>query len=291
MRPSSGGGSTGRRGVSRFLLEMFHRYREHDISRQSAALSYYLLFALFPILIFLSSLLGVLHLDVDSVLDAIQAVLPNTVVELCGAYLDYVSQTASSTLLWFSLVFSIYFPMRAANCLMMGVRRAYGLDVPGNLLLYYLRLLMYTIFLIVLVTVALVLAMLGQQVLLYFTERIDIPVDMIRIWHYLRFAVLAVILFAILGLLYTLAQDRPQKARGIVPGTLISLLAWVLLSMGFSFYTENFANYSLIYGALGAVVVLMVWLYFSAATLLLGAELNALLLQRRQEKDAVDGGN
>ena len=81
MRPSSGGGSTGRRGVSRFLLEMFHRYREHDISRQSAALSYYLLFALFPILIFLSSLLGVLHLDVDSVLDAIQAVLPNTVAK------------------------------------------------------------------------------------------------------------------------------------------------------------------------------------------------------------------
>ena len=267
------------------LAELARRYKRHEISQQSAALSYYLLFAIFPMLIVLSSLLGVLQLDVASVLDDLAAVLPNPVVELCGTYLAYVSETASGTLLWFSLVFSIYFPMRAANCLMLGVRRAYGLGRPENILVHYLRLLLYTVFRIVMVGAALTITTLGQRVVRYITQNLEISPSLIEIWHYLRFAVLAVILFAMLGLLYTLAQDRPQRARGIVPGTLISLTAWLALSVGFSFYTENFADYSLIYGALGAVIVLMVWLYFSSTTLLLGAELNALLLRRRGERE------
>ena len=281
-----------RNGLFCFCREMVERYRDHDIPRQGAALSYYLLFTLFPLLIFVSSLLGILQLDVERVLDALNTVLPSAVVELCGMYLKYVSQTADNTMLWFSLVFSIYFPMRSANSLMRGVRMAYGLDRPSNIILYYIRLLLYTVFLIVLVAVALVLTTVGGRVLLYITSRLSVPLYLIRLWHYLRFAVLAVVLFAIFGLLYVLAQDRPQTARGIVPGTLIAMVSWMVLSLGFSYYVENFANYTVIYGTLGAVIILLIWLYLSSVTLLLGAEFNAVLLERKeQKKNASNGGS
>lgn len=268
----------------RFFHELWVRYHDHDVSRQSAALSYYLLFSLFPLLIFISSLLGLLQLDVESILNTIGTLVPKAAVELCGAYLEYVGRTANPTMLWFSLVFSVYFPMRSANCLMQGVRRAYAVEGELHPLIYYLRLLLYTAFLLVVVVVALVLTTVGQRILTYFTQRLRLAPYVIELWHYLRFVVLAVFLFAALGLFYALAQDRPQAAEGIVPGVLISLMSWMVLSMGYSFYVEHFASYSVIYGTLGAVVILLIWLYVSSITLLLGAELNAMILSRRRSR-------
>lgn len=273
-----------RRPAVAFSHELISRYHSHDIPRQSAALSYYILFALFPILIFISTLLGLLQLDVASILRVLDTVMPRAAVELCGAYLEYVGQTASPSMLWFSLIFSIYFPIRAANCLMRGVRRAYGLEGGVGLFAYYLRLLLYTVSLLLVLAVALVLTTVGQRLLTYFTAHLSFSPYLIELWHYLRFVVLAVFLFAALGLLYALAQDRPQAAEGIVPGVLISLAAWMLLSLGFSFYVENFASYSVIYGTLGAVIVLLIWLYMSATVLILGAELNGTLIALRKER-------
>ena len=164
---------------------------------------------------------------------------------------------------------------------MRGVRRAYGLEGGVGLFVYYLRLLLCTVSMLLVLAVALVLTTVGQRLLTYLTAHLSFSPYLIELWHYLRFVVLAVFLFAALGLLYALAQDRPQAAEGIVPGVLISLAAWMLLSLGFSFYVENFASYSVLYGTLGAVIVLLIWLYFSSITLLLGAELNAMLLARK----------
>jgi len=263
----------------RFCRRLLRRYSRHDISRQGAALSYYLLFTMFPLLIFLSALLGRLEVELEPVLKALGAVLPEAVVELCETYLTYVSEIDSGALLWFSLVFSVYFPMRSANCLLRGVRRAYGIGRPARPLLYYLRLFLYTLCLIVLIGVALMLTVVGGRLLSWVGRWMALPGLFVRLWPALRFALLAVFLFAALGTLYALAQDRPQKPRGILPGTLAALLAWMALSLGFSFYVEHFANYSVIYGALGAVIILLIWLHLSAVTVLLGAELNAMLAE------------
>jgi len=67
-----------------------------------------------------------------------------------------------------------------------------------------------------------------------------------------------------------------------VPGTLMALIFWMALSAGYSFYVEHISNYSLIYGALGAVIVLLIWLYLTAVVLIMGAEVNDLLLERRR---------
>ena len=264
--------------------ELFRRYSLHDVGQQSAAMSYYLLFTIFPLLIFLSSLLGVLNLDVEAVRNVLSAVLPRTILDLCETYLQYVSGTASATILGFSLVFSIYFPMRAANCLVRCVRRAYGLRRPERPIRYRLRLLVFTLYLIVVIVAALGLMTLGEKVLLFFIGHMNLPAGLLRVWDSLRFVVLALLLFATLGILYAMAQDRRQPALYIVPGALCALVAWMLLSVGFSFYVENFANYSVIYGTLGAVIVLLIWLFLSAATLIMGAEVNGMIQVRHQNQ-------
>lgn len=266
------------------MHHLARRYTAHDVGQQSAAMAYYLLFTIFPMLIFISSLLGVLNLDLEGVANILSAFLPKTVVELGQTYLAYVSSTASTTILWFSLVFSIYFPARAANCLMRCVRQAYGLRRPDRPLLYRIRMLLFTVYLIVVIVLALVLMTMGQRVLQFFIGHLNPSRPLLALWDTLRFVILGVLLFATLGLLYAMSQDHRQPAIYIVPGAVCSLVAWMLLSIGFSFYVENFANYSVIYGTLGAVIVLLVWLYLSATTLILGAELNGMIQVWKKNK-------
>lgn len=272
------GGAALLRRTVRLLIANYFR---HDVGRHGAALAYYLLFTLFPVLIFISSLLGLLELDVASISRALAGILPRDVVELLRMYLDYVSRTSSGSMLWFSLVFSIYFPMRAAKCLMDAVRRAYHLRAPKRPVAYVFRQLLFTVVLLVVIALSLTFSVLGQKVLGFFADLLPVSRLLLAVWHYLRFFLLAVIMFATLGALYALAQDQRQPVSTIVPGAVASLAAWMALSIAFSFYVENLASYSVIYGTLGAVIVLMIWLYLTATILIMGAELNAALRTAR----------
>ena len=98
-------------------------------------------------------------------------------------------------------------------------------------------------------------------------------------WSMLRFGILAILIFAAVGLLYAMAQDQRRPGHHIVPGTLVAMVFWVAISAGYSFYVEYISDYSVVYGALGAVVVLLIWLYLTAVVLIMGAEVNDLLLE------------
>ena len=103
----------------------------------------------------------------------------------------------------------------------------------------------------------------------------------IRLWGWLRFLILAGIIFLVLCMLYRMAPKGHLSFRCIFPGALLSTLSWLVISMLFSFYVDNIRNYSLIYGSLGAIMVLMLWLYFTSVLLLFGAEFNQALMDVR----------
>jgi len=264
------------------LRLMIRNIPNHNVGKNAAALAYYLLFALFPMLIFLSNLLGLLDLNVTAITRSLQQLLPKDIVGIIESYLDYVSQTSSHSLLWFALIFTIWFPMRAAKGLMDDVRLAYHLGKPAHPVAYTLRQLIYTVVFLLVIGLTLLLSTLGKQVLGYVNllipERtLRLPEYLLGVWQYLRFLPVGVLMLAALGTLYAASMDKRQPIKTFLPGILFALFGWMLVSVGFSFYVEHFANYSVIYGTLGAVVVLLMWLYMTAVILILGAELNAAL--------------
>ena len=265
----------------RFLTRTVERYLFHGVAQEAAALAYYLLFMICPLLIFLSSLLGLLELDISGIIQGLASLLPAGVVELIESYLSYVSETSSRAMLWFGLVFTIYFPMRAADCLMIAVRRAYHLPRPKNQVLYMMKVLLYTVFLLVTIALTLALVTVGRQALEFAGRFVVVPEAFIELWTDLRFLVLGGVMFGAVGLLYAAAQDSRQAARNVVPGALAALVGWMVVSAAFAFYVENFANYTVIYGALGTVIVLMMWLNLTALMLIMGAEINGVLISIR----------
>lgn len=267
--------------VLKLLIENFF---EHDVGKNAAALAYYLLFAIFPLLIFLSNLLGLLGMDITTVIQTLQRILPKEIIGILETYLAYVSETSSPVLLIFSLVFSIWFPMRVAKGLMDDVRLAYHLEPPKQRLKYIIRQLAYTVLLLLVICLSLIFVTIGRHILVYVNNLLPentmhISEYAIGLWQYLRFIPTGVLMFLALGVLYAISLDKKQPAKTLMPGIAAALTTWMLVSIGFSFYVENFGNYSIIYGTLGAVIVLLMWLYMTAAILILGAEFNAALLE------------
>ena len=279
-----------RTGFGRLAGDMIRRYYVHDVARDSAALTYYLLFAIFPLLIFVSTLLGVLELDIASITAVLAPILPSDVVDIIRTYLEYVAANQSRQLLWFSLVFSIWFPMRSTGCLMHSLRKAFGRSAPENILLGQLRTLLFTIWMIFVIGLTLALVVVGRRALYFLSGFLPLSETFISVWGYLRFISLGLVMAISLGILYQLALGQRRPLREVLPGVGSSLAAWLLLSMAFSYYVENMARYAQLYGSIATIVVVLLWLYMSGQVLILGAELSASLIHRKKHAAPSSGG-
>ena len=279
-----------RTGFGRLAGDMIRRYYVHDVARDSAALTYYLLFAIFPLLIFVSTLLGVLELDIASITAVLAPILPSDVVDIIRTYLEYVAANQSRQLLWFSLVFSIWFPMRSTGCLMHSLRKAFGRSAPENILLGQLRTLLFTIWMIFVIGLTLALVVVGRRALYFVSGFLPLSETFISVWGYLRFIILGLVMAISLGILYQLALGQRRPLREVLPGVGSSLAAWLLLSMAFSYYVENMARYAQLYGSIATIVVVLLWLYMSGQVLILGAELSASLIHRKKHAAPSSGG-
>lgn len=268
-----------------FAGELLERYWAHDVARQSAALAYYLFFSLFPLLIFAGNLLGVLQLDTGLVTEQLSKLMPASAAELIGSYLDYVSGEHSPTLMAFSLLFSIYFPYRAANTLMRAVLRAFHAKSP-DALRYQIKVLLATLFLLLTIIAGLASVVLGRRLVGLLQKVFPISVLLAELWLKLRFALPALLAWAMVALLYRWALDRRVPFRDLWPGALTALVCWLAVTFGFSYYVEHFANYSVIYGSIGAVIVLLLWLNLTALFMIMGAEYDMVRLGRRRMRGA-----
>lgn len=274
-----------KRRLAKGAALLLRRYFEHHVAHDSAALTYYLLFALFPLLIFLNNLLALWALDLKALLQACAAVIPRDILNLMEQYLDYLSGTSSRTLLWFSLVFTVYFPYRAVNALFLSVRKAYDAGTPKRFLRHSFRVLLYTILLVVTIFLSLAVSVIGRHALEFVAGYIRLSDGFIGLWMRLRFVFLGAVLFVMIALLYLFSLDERQSPRDVWPGVLASLTAWIGLSVAFSIYVDRAARYSIIYGSIGTVIVLLLWLYLSATMLVMGAEFNRVMLDMKSTGD------
>ena len=264
-------------------------FSNHEAGKNAAALAYYLLFTIFPLMIFFSNLFGLLDINISFSSEQINRFMPRDVVILLESYFDYVSNSSSYKLLWFSLVFSIWFPMRAASGIMDSVRVAYHLEKPENSVRYIMKQLLYTVVLLFAIVASLILTIIGKNFMIFIwsitpDETMWLAEVFASIWQYFRFVPIALLMLAALGSLYSLSLDEKQKRGAMIPGILVAMFVWMVASIAFSFYVENIASYSVIYGTLGAMIILLMWLYLTAFSIIIGVEFNAALQEVRGEE-------
>lgn len=263
-----------RKGWQKVILLTIQGYFDNKVGRNAAAMTYYLLFAMFPFFIFVTSLLGLLHLPTLTLDGQITRFLPEDVVAFLNLAIEHITKSSNNALLTFGLVFSVWFPLRAVSNLMEAINDIYGEEKSGS---HSIRTAILTALTIVLIPAMLLLLLLGERVLGFIGEYIPISAEFITGWSRMRFVPMAAALLFMLSAVYFFSPSKIQKARYILPGAILSMGVWMLFSLIFSYYVDHMGRYSIIYGSIGVIIALLVWMDWSMIAMLMGAVFNVAL--------------
>jgi membrane protein len=258
---------------------------------RAATLTYYAMMSLFPALLVGVTLLGLVGQQ-GLVTDATNYLLdhgvdPSTANVVRRALQNLVNTSGGA--LGVTLVISIALALNGASGAFGASGRAlnvvYGAEESRGMVRRKLIDVAATLAVIVLFTVVLAAVFLGGEIAHDLFGKIGLGSTAASIWSYARWPVALVAATVAYGVVYGMAPDiEPRKVRWLTPGAVVGVVLWIALSLGFSIYIRNFSSYGAAYGAFGAAIVLLLWLYLSANAFLLGAELNAEL-ERSVEGD------
>ena len=274
-----------RKGWQKVILLTIQGYFDNKVGRNAAAMTYYLLFAMFPFFIFVTSLLGLLHLPTLTLDGQITRFLPEDVVVFLNLAIEHITKSSNNALLTFGLVFSVWFPLRAVSNLMEAINDIYGEEKSGS---HSIRTAILTALTIVLIPAMLLLLLLGERVLGFVGEYIPISAEFITGWSRMRFVPMAAALLFMLSAVYFFSPSKIQKVRYILPGAVLSMVVWILFSLIFSYYVDHMGRYSIIYGSIGVIIALLVWMDWSMITMLMGAVFNVALKETYDVKEEIE---
>lgn len=255
-----------------------------DMLVYAAALSYQLFFSLFPFVIFLLALLGVLNLTsfFDWLIKQSQTVLPGQASGMVQNIVSQIRGQAASGALSLGAILALWSASAAVRMAMHALNVAYKVEDRAVWKKFPLSLI-YTVVLALLVIAAAALMLIGPQLATWIAEQVGMGSVFATVWTWARIPVAVVLLMLVAALVYYLFPNTDQPFRFVTPGSVLAVIVWVLASLGFSWYVANFASYNATYGALAAVIVLLFYFFISAAILLFGAELNSEVYHQAAE--------
>ncbi len=278
-----------RSGWRDILIRVKNQVRDDKVPLLSAGVAFYAMLSLFPSVIALVSIYGLVA-DPDNIraqVSKLATVIPAEARRLLTEQLTALTSTAGGKLslaVGLGILTGLWSASSGMKALITGVNAAY--DEPESRKFLKLRGLAL---LLTLGSILIMAAALGVIVVLPVLIHHVLGSVGGTIVGVLRWPLLAVLLIVGLAVLYRVAPDRDDpKWRWVSWGSVVATVLWVLGSMGFSFYASHFGNYSKTYGSLGAVIVLLFWLYLSSFVVLVGAELNAEM-ELQTKKDTTHG--
>lgn len=261
-----------------FIGKFIKKIVEDDSLVYAYKLTYGLLLAIFPFFIFLFTLIAYLKLDSSFILSVLQQNLPREIYEaITSEVLDLV-EVQRSGLLSLSVFLTIYTASGGFRAFMNGINKAMNIRDTRNILFKYLS----SIFWVILLTLGIILSLIGivfgkQLMQIIATYIPSIPME--GVLNLFRQVVPVALIFIILTLFYMFIPAHDVKLKYAFPGAVFSTIAWIAVTVLLQYYINNFGNYSKFYGALGAVIALMLWLLWTSVVMIIGASLNSYLIE------------
>lgn len=248
-----------------------------DIFALGAQLAYYLMLSFFPFLIFLMTIVGFSKLNSTEILDGLRAILPTNVFTLIDTIVVDIVETQSAGLLGASIILTIWSASSGFRAVIKGLNKAYDINEKRSFIKRSIVGMTFTLALVLIIIVTLAMLVFGELIGGYIVKIIPFEEAVKLIWNISRYLIVVAMMVLVFATIYRYTPARKIDWKEVYPGAIISTLGWIITSLGFSFYINNIANYSKFYGSIGAVFVLMTWLYLTSIILILGAEINSVL--------------
>lgn len=264
-----------------FVREMHRLYSRHNISRAAGALAYFFVLSVFPALLCLNALVGLAHVDIRALLLSLDRVLPQQALELVGDYVDYVSRNSSPALVYAAVPAIVLSASAALRVLLdtmdelyehprdTGVRR-----IVVSVLFSLLFLVTVYLSILVIFTGDWFLGWLARVLPAQLTAMLNFSV-LSGLWRWLRYVLLFCFVMLLVLALYRLGTPKGQmRLLPMLASALLCAFSLVVASGAFSWVIGMSSRYSLLYGSLASIIILLLWLYLCGTILLLGAVFN-----------------
>ncbi|MEC4983884.1 MAG: YihY/virulence factor BrkB family protein [Oscillatoria sp. PMC 1068.18] len=273
----------------RTLKKTFSRATERRLSGLSAEMAYNATLALFPAILAIMTAVGLFEDSLQSTLrekvSDYQEIVPDLAWQLLRDFVEGITKRRNKSLFSISFVAAIWISSGALSVAMNALDQIH--QIPRQVRRPYWQGKLISIILTMAAIALLVLAsflIFISDLLMEATLAPNVAFLLLKIWYLLRWPVALAIVALTFAFIYRFGVSRWQHGRPILPGAMLAAFSWAGLSALFRLYVANFANYNKIYGAVGAVIVLMVWLHMSSLVMLIGDQLNAVVGEEMDKK-------
>lgn len=273
----------GLKAAFNFIKELVHRFMADQTTDLAATLAFYFLLSLFPLAIFMFSLIPYLGLSEKQLFVFISHYVPTVVVNLLKENLSTVLQKNGS-LLSVGILATIWSASNALNAMVRLLNHAYRVQETRSFLITRLLSLVLTVLMVIAIVITLAINVLFNGFVYQFLHFLGLSNDFAWLWSTLSIGLTFLLIILIFACLYKYGPNMRLSWREVSVGSVIAAIGWQAASYGFSFYVRYFGHYSATYGTLGAIIILMMWFYLTAIMILIGGQLNAYLHQLRAER-------
>ena len=250
---------------------------EDDVLGLAAQVAYYFFLALFPAILFLIALASFFPLTnfIDQAVNALRPIAPAEVLTLFEEQLRRLSDSDSGGILTLGILGAIWSSSAAVVAIIGSLNRAYDIEEARPWWKVRLIAIALTISLALMILVAFSLILIGPTIAERVAASLGLGAAFAWAWSILQWPVAFFLVSTTVGLVYYFAPDAEQDWAWVTPGALLGTLLWLIASLAFKFYVANFSDYNATYGAVGGVILLLLWFYVSGLAILVGAEMNA----------------
>src|ERR1044072_3490291 len=267
-------------GWRELAKRVWSEVQKDNVCGRAAELSYYFLLALFPFLIFLTSIIGIVLGSGtgtrDAFLQYLSRIMPPSAFQLIDNRMYEGSESSGGGKLSFGILAALWAASNGLGAITESLNTAYDLKESRPWWKQRLTAIGLAIALSILIIGALILVVAGGHIAEWLAAHYGFGPVFPTAWKIIQWPVVLACMTFALSLIYYLAPDFRQQAWvWLTPGAAIGVVLWLLVSLGFRVYLHFFDSYSKTYGSLGAVIVLMLWLYFTGAAVLIGGEINS----------------
>ncbi len=263
---------------------LFRRARLHNIGSSGAQTAFFFILAIFPFIIFINTIIATLDIPKESAIDFLNPIFPDQIVSFLSNYLDTVNAGNGMSFFSIGVLLALFTASKSVRTLTVSFDRAYDTKSSRNFLVEILFSILFIILFALIIIACIILVALGNDLItktLLSAKNHGILYNLVDVW---RWSTTSLILFFSISLMYKLLPSKKISFSETVPGTLFSLLGFLALTGGFSFYVNKIAPSSLFFGSIGTIILFMLWMYFIAIILILGAELNNITANLNKDK-------